>query len=223
MSFPLLQVAEAKAGEAGTKEMSMLDLLMSGGIVMAFIAVISIVAVYLIIERWMYIRKVARTSPKNIQELKSELRQGKIVEAKAFSKSIGTAWGRIFTHGMNGIGEKMPEIERRLEESASIEVTRMERGLNYLSLIAGLAPLLGFVGTIAGVLTLFHDISITPDITIATISAGLYKKMITSAAGLIIGIIAYSGYNILQARIDKFASDIEEDALEFKAALQNKE
>ena len=90
MSFPLLQIAEAKSGEGGTKEMSMLDLLMSGGIVMAFIAVISIVAVYLIIERWMYIRKVAKTSSKNIQELKSELRSGKVVEAKLFVR----AWAR---------------------------------------------------------------------------------------------------------------------------------
>jgi biopolymer transport protein ExbB len=223
MSFPLLQIAEQKAGEAGTKDMSMLDLLMSGGIVMAFIAVISIVAVYLIIERWMYIRKVSKISPQNIQELKNELRNGKVIEAKAYCKSTGSAWGRIFGHGVNGIGEKYDEIESRLEDSASIEIARMESGLNYISLIAGLAPLLGFVGTIAGVLTLFHDISITPDITIATISAGLYKKMITSAAGLIVGIIAYSGYNILQARIDKFANKVQEDAMDFKAVLQNKE
>jgi biopolymer transport protein ExbB len=101
-------------------------------------------------------------------------------------------------------------------------VSRLEKGLSYLSMIAGLAPLFGFVGTIIGVITIFFDISISSDISISIISEGLYKKMVLSAAGLVVGILAFSAYHLFQNQIDKFVSNVQEHALVLKVAMSKK-
>ena len=111
------------------------------------------------------------------------------------------------------------DLDKVLEDAANVEVARLEKGLGYLSMIAGLAPLLGFVGTIVGVITIFFDISISQDISISIISEGLYKKMITSAAGLVVGIIAFSAYHLFQHQLDGFVAKIQEHGLALKVAL----
>jgi biopolymer transport protein ExbB len=221
----LLQVALTNGSDstAPAQEISLLDLVMKGGVIMIPIAILSIIAIYLIIERFLYLRKATKINAHNMMVLKDKLKSGNVKDASAMCKSTNTAWGRIFGHGVSMVGHKMEDIEKRVEDSAAIEMSKMERNMTYLNLIAGVAPLLGFIGTIAGVIKIFYKISITADISIGNISEGLYEKMITSAAGLLVGIIAFAGYHILNTMIDRFAARIQENALSFKSTLQNVE
>lgn len=222
----LLDVKVAQGSEAASKvaqDISLFELVMKGGIIMIPIALLSVLAIYLIIERMLYINKQAKINPHNMMVLKDKLRSGNVKDAVDMCKSTNTAWGRIFAGGSSLVGHKLEDIQDRVEDSAQVEMAKMERNMTYLNLIAGVAPLLGFIGTISGVIKIFHKISITADISIGNISEGLYEKMITSAAGLIVGIIAFAGYHILNTRIDRFASKIQENALSFKSVLQNVE
>lgn len=221
----LLQVALSNGSEVTEKaqEISLLDLVAKGGIIMIPIAVLSILAIYIIIERFLYINKAAKINATNMVMLKDKLKSGNVKDASALCKSTNTAWGRIFGHGVAMVGQKMDDIESRVEDSAAIEMSKMEKNMTYLNLIAGVAPLLGFIGTISGVIKIFYKISITADISIGNISEGLYEKMITSAAGLLVGIVAFAGYHMLNTRIDRFASKVQENALTFKSTLQNVE
>ncbi len=221
----LLQVALTNGSDKPEipQELSLLDLVAKGGIIMIPIAILSVLAIYLIIERFLYIHKAAKINSHNIMLLKDKLKSGNVKDAKDLCKSTNSAWGRIFGHGVGMVGQKMDDIEKRVEDSAAIEMSKMEKNMTYLNLIAGVAPLLGFIGTISGVIKIFYKISITADISIGNISEGLYEKMITSAAGLVVGIIAFAGYHILNTKIDRFASRIQENALSFKSTLQNVE
>jgi biopolymer transport protein ExbB len=127
-----------------------------------------------------------------------------------------SAWARIFQFAT--LRNKSAEEKEKLKEAAAnVEVTRLEKRLNVLSMIASIAPLLGFIGTIAGVIIIFFDISTTTDISIGTISEGLYQKMISSATGLVVGILAYLSHHLLQNGVDKFVAQIEEFDLQLKA------
>jgi biopolymer transport protein ExbB len=222
----LLQVKVAGSSEAAAtvqQDISVLELVMKGGIIMIPIAILSVLAIYIIIERLLYISKAGKINPQNMMMLKDKLRSGNVKEAAMFCKSTNSAWGRIFANGTSLVGQPMKDIQDRVEDSAQIEMAKMERNMTYLNLIAGVAPLLGFIGTISGVIKIFHKISITADISIGNISEGLYEKMITSASGLVVGIIAFAGYHMLNTRIDRFASKIQENALSFKSTLQGVE
>jgi biopolymer transport protein ExbB len=118
------------------------------------------------------------------------------------------------------IGKPIKEIESNIETAGSMEIAKMENNLGYLGVIAGIAPMLGFIGTIVGIIKIFYDISLSDNISIGIIAGGLYQKMITSCAGLIVGVIAYTGYHYLTILIDKFTLRVEVVATEFLDILQ---
>ncbi|MFI5202907.1 MAG: MotA/TolQ/ExbB proton channel family protein [Flavobacteriales bacterium] len=207
---------------AAKEEFSLIGLLIKGGVIMIPIALLSVMAVYFIIERLLYIRNAGRINPQHMVDLKRDLKDGKLKEGIRHCKDLNTAWGNIFANGVRGVGSSMDEIQDRIDDAANVEVAKMERNLNFLSIIAGAAPLLGFIGTIIGVITIFFDIANSEDnLSISLISEGLYKKMVTSAAGLTVGIVAFAGYHLLQGRIDKFINKVDEDVVAFKATLRN--
>jgi biopolymer transport protein ExbB len=117
------------------------------------------------------------------------------------------------------IGRPIGEIESNMEKMANIEIGKMEKNMGHLGLIAGIAPTLGFIGTISGVIKIFYSISITENVSIGNISGGLYEKMISSGSGLIVGIIAFMGYNYLVGQIGKVVYQMENAALEFMDLL----
>jgi len=225
MSLLLQAVEVANSSEAtqGGKDLSLLQLVANGGVIMIPLAILSLLAVYLIIERFMYISKASKIKEQDLLLLKDKLKSGNVNDARSLCKSTPTAWGRVFGNGVNMIGQPMKDIEQRVEDTAQVELSRMEKNMTYLNLIAGLAPLLGFVGTIIGVIKIFYEIAATADISIGTISEGLYVKMVSSASGLLVGIIAFTGYHILNNKIDRFASRIQEHSLAFKSVLLNVE
>jgi len=122
--------------------------------------------------------------------------------------------------GIQRIGKPIDAIERSMENVGKLEMYKMEKNLSILSLISGIAPMFGFLGTIVGMVQLFYGISSTGEYTLSTIASGIYVKMVTSASGLIIGLMAYVGYNFLNAQIDKTANRMEVASAEFIDILQ---
>jgi biopolymer transport protein ExbB len=202
--------------------LDVIALLMKGGIVMAVLIVLSMLALIVIMERLLFFGKNMKSSDAKLQKLATLISSGKSAEAQDLCASEKNSWGRVFTYAAMGDSSNPAEIDKLMEDAANIEVGRLEKGLTYLSMIAGLAPLLGFIGTIIGVINIFFSISVSKDISIGVISEGLYQKMVSSAAGLVVGIIAFSAYHLLQNSIDGYVGKLQEQALALRMALTKK-
>jgi len=168
----------------------------------------------------MYIKKVAKIDHHLIKDVRNSLNTGNLDMAYSVADRVGNAQGNVLKEGILTIGRPISEIESNMERAANIEIGEMEKKLGQLGLIAGIAPTLGFIGTISGVIKIFYSISVTEDISIGNISGGLYEKMISSGAGLIVGILAYSAYHLFNGRIDAFALSIQKQVLEFVSIIQ---
>jgi biopolymer transport protein ExbB len=211
----LTQIALPVATHAASPDMSLLDLIFKGGYVMVPIFLLSVLGVYIFVEKFFYIRKLGKVDRKYILDLMGNVEREKIESAIQLSQHNGTSIGRIFATGLGHLGKPIREIEDSIESAANIEVARMEKNISYLGIIAGIAPMLGFVGTISGVIKIFYSISLTDNISIGIIAGGLYQKMVCSGAGLIVGILAYSFYHYLQMMIDRFSLNLQDSVFEF--------
>ncbi len=184
------------------------------------ISILFFLTLYLIIERWLFIRSNTRVDDNFIDNVKDMVMQGNIKSAESFCKNQRNSIGRIFEKAVGRIGSPIKDIEGTLETVGQIELSRLERNLGYLGIIAGIAPMLGFIGTISGIIRIFYDISLSDNISVGIIAGGLYEKMITSGAGLIVGVIAYTGYHLLNMLIEKFTLKLEINSFEFMEVLQ---
>jgi biopolymer transport protein ExbB len=205
---------------APNTEISVLGFILKGGVFLIPIAILLFYTIYVIIERYLYISKASKIDSRLMQDVGDKLHSGNIELARSIVERNNTASGNILKEGVLVIGRPIAEIESNMDRAADIEIGEMESRLGHLGLIAGIAPTLGFVGTISGVIKIFYSISVTENISIGNISGGLYEKMISSGAGLIVGIIAYSGYHILNGKIDDFALKIQKQILEFVNIIQ---
>ena len=204
-----------------TPDMSLLELLMKGGWVLLPILIISVISVYLIVDKYFEIKKYTKTEDHIVAGFKSSLQQGNITQALSQLKMGQSSYSNIFYHATLNIGRPIREIEGAIESTSQIELSKMNNNLHYLGLFAGIAPMLGFIGTIAGVIKIFYNISLADNISIGIISGGLYEKMISSGTGLIVGVVAYTGYHMLSIMIDKYMTRIEQEAFEFTNIIQN--
>ena len=202
-------------GTVATNEISVLEFILKGGLFLIPIALLLFYTFYIIIERYLYISKRAVIDPNLIRDIRDSLNSDNFDMAVSAAERNGTASGYVLREGILTIGRPIAEIESNMERAANIEVGEMEKKLGQLGLIAGIAPTLGFIGTISGVIKIFYSISQTEDISIGNISGGLYEKMISSGSGLVVGIIAYSAYHLFNGRIDSFALSIQKQVLDF--------
>jgi biopolymer transport protein ExbB len=215
-SFIFLQTpAVSTPVEAVDTHVSLVELLFKGGPIMIPIVLLSLLSVYLIVERVLYIRRAMIIPSNQMQTVKDHLRRGQTDMALATLKQHNNSFSRILRVMIKKLGRPIKEIESFVETATSIEISAMNRNMNYLGVIAGIAPMLGFVGTIYGVIGIFYAINKTGVFDMNTISGGLYQKMVTSAGGLIVGLIAYTGYHLINAMIDRFATNVEEELFEF--------
>ncbi len=212
--------ATSQAATALTKEVSVLEFILKGGVFLIPIALLLFYTLYLIFERSLYISKAAKIDSHLLNDVRNHLYNANIDMAISTAERSQTAQGAILKEGVMTVGRHINEIESNMERAANIEIGYMEKRLGQLGLIAGIAPTLGFIGTISGVIKIFYSISVTEDISIGNISGGLYEKMISSGAGLIVGIIAYSAYHLFNGRIDAFALAIQKQVLEFINIIQ---
>ncbi|HRH35633.1 MAG TPA: MotA/TolQ/ExbB proton channel family protein [Catalimonadaceae bacterium] len=223
----LLQVMDTAAAQSavtqGMEKQTVFDLILSSGgtgvTIVLILLVLSIVSVSIFIERSLTIGKGAAFDPGFLLSLKSSLNSGNTEEAKRLCQSVNTPISRMLGKGITRLGAPPQVIEATIESVGKQEILSLERNIGYLSLIAKLAPMFGFVGTIMGVIKIFYDIAMTDNLSIGVISGGLYQKMITSAAGLMVGILAFLFYYLLNMRIDKVAARMEQATLDFMDIL----
>ena len=208
----LLQVAEDK--------ISLLSLLQKGGWIMYPLYVLLVIAIFVFIERVLAIKKAGTMDPKFMFLIKDHILSGNIDAAKSMAKNADNPVAKMIEKGIMRIGKPIESVEKSMENVGKLEMYSMERNLNILSLIAGIAPMFGFLGTIVGMVQLFYGIASTGEYTLNTIAGGIYTKMITSATGLIIGLIAYVGHNYLSTQIDKAANKMETASADFLDILQ---
>ncbi|WP_353137292.1 MotA/TolQ/ExbB proton channel family protein [Pseudopedobacter sp.] len=211
---------QAMQQELPQQELSLFELLTKGGWVMIPLTLLALLGLIIFFERYLTIKKASKDESQLILQVRSSIKTGNLDSAIAICKSSNTPLGRMLQKGLLRVGRPIKEIEGAIENVGKLEVSKLEKNVGILGIIAGIAPMLGFVGTIIGVITIFHDVSVKGIIEIGTISGGLYVKMISSASGLIIGIIAYVFYNILMMMIDKVILKMETDSIEFIDLLE---
>ena len=203
-----------------TENISYLDFLLKGGIMIIPIILLLFFCFYVIIERYLSIKKVIKQDVNLVNEIKLQLKTGKIQNAVQLCNRENTATSNILRSGISIIGRPISEIESVMDRTANFEIAQMEKGLGNLGLISGIAPILGFIGTISGVIKIFHTISNTGNLNIQTISGGLYEKMISSGAGLVVGVVAYSAYHLFNMMIDNYSLKVQKQTLDIITVIQ---
>lgn len=201
-------------------EISVLEFIVKGGFFLIPIGILLLYTFYIIFERYQFIHKAAKIDANLLRDIKDNLNAGNLDGAISFAERANTSSGIILKEGILTIGRPISEIESNMDRAANIEIGQMERRLGHLGLIAGIAPTLGFIGTIGGVIKIFYSISQTEDISIGNISGGLYEKMISSGSGLIVGIIAYAAYHLFNGKIDNFSLAVQKQVLDFVNIIQ---
>jgi biopolymer transport protein ExbB len=212
--------AQAGAAVTQTEEMNILDLLSKGGVLMIPLAFLFVVAVFVFIERLMFIKKASKIEENFMNIIRDNIISGNVTAARSMAKNTNNPVARIIDKGIQRIGKPIDAIEKSMENVGKIEMYKMERNLNILSLIAGIAPMFGFLGTIFGMFQLFFRLASTGEFTIQSMADGIYTKLISSAVGLIIGLLAYIAYNYLNTQIDKTGNRMEVASAEFVDILQ---
>ncbi len=208
MSSPLNLILQVE-------EFTVLSLLEKGGYVMYPILFLFTVALFLFIERYLYIRKTSRIDENFLHNINELLLAGNIQGAITYCKNSKFPIANLLERGLGRLGSPIREIEGAIENKAKLEIYNMEKNLGSLSSIARIAPMFGFSGTVTGMIRTFHNISTSNKIEISTIASGIYEKMVTSASGLIVGIIAYVMYTLLTTMIDRSINKMEIVAMDF--------
>ncbi|HAN40092.1 MAG TPA: biopolymer transporter ExbB [Chitinophagaceae bacterium] len=220
MGILLQAVNNATAAVATTAEkISLFDLLNKGGLLMYPLYLLFVVCVFVFFERLMAIRKAGKVEPNFMNLIRDNIVTGNVTAARTLAKNTDNAVARMIDKGIQRIGKPIDAIEKSMENVGKLEMYKMERNLGVLSLIAGIAPMFGFLGTIFGMIQLFYNIN-NSGFELNTIAGGIYVKMVTSATGLIIGLMAYVMHNFLTTQVDKTANKMEASSAEFIDMLQ---
>jgi len=210
----------SQTGTAAGDNLRFGDLLVKGGVIMIPIGILAVLGLVIFFERYFTIRKASKNESNLLIQVRSSIHTGNLDSAIAICKNSNSPLGRMLQKGLLRIGRPIKDIEGAIENIGKLEVAKLEKNIGILGIIAGIAPMFGFLGTIYGVIKIFFDINQTGDMSIATISGGLYVKMVTAAAGLFVGMIAYICYHILNMMVDKVILNLETDAIEFIDLLE---
>jgi biopolymer transport protein ExbB len=218
-SSALIEQAKNVVQDA-SNSISLWGLLNQGGWIMYPLYCLLAAAIFVFFERLIAIRKASRIDDNFMLMIRDNIITGNLSAARSLSKNTDSPVARIIDKGLQRIGKPIEAIEKSMENVGRLEMYKMERNLNVLSLISGIAPMFGFLGTIVGMIQLFYNINATGNFELSVIAGGIYVKMITSATGLIIGVIAYVSYNYLSAQVDKTANKMEAASNELIDILQ---
>ncbi|GGH23244.1 MotA/TolQ/ExbB proton channel family protein [Sphingobacterium alkalisoli] len=217
LTVDTLSQVQQQSVQLATQEenLNLIQLMMKGGWIMIPILLLFFLGLVIFIERYITIRNASRSDGGLMAQVKSNVLSGKLDAAIAVCRSSNSALSRMLQKGLTRVGRPIKDIEGAIENVGKLEVSKLEKNINILGIIAGIAPMLGFVGTIFGVIQIFREVEIAGGIDIGTVSGGLYVKMIASASGLTIGILAYIGYHILNMMVERLILRMETEAVEF--------
>ena len=205
------------------EKISVMDLLFKGGFMMIPILLLFIITIYILIERILVINKESK-SPKNFtDEIIKRINNNDINGAKLICDDTNNPIARMILKGLNKIENSLKNIETSIENVGKIEIYNLEKNLSLLATISGAAPMMGFLGTVTGMIQAFISIAqeegaVSPKL----LSSGIYEAMITTATGLFVGIVAYLAYNYLVSRVEKLIHRMEYSTIEFIETLQSK-
>jgi biopolymer transport protein ExbB len=220
MNLLFLQ-ANADIVQQTEKTLSVIELLIKGGWLMIPFAILSFITIYIFVERYLTILRAAKIDGKFMPTIRDYVVNGNIEAAKALCRQTDTPVARMIEKGITRIGKPLKNIEVAIENVGKLEVYKMERGLPILATISGLAPMLGFFGTVTGMILAFFEMANAGNnVDVSLLAGGIYQAMITTAVGLAIGIPAYFGYNFLVSRVDNVINSMEAISMEFIDLLQ---
>ena len=206
--------------EATEIKLSILDLAMKGGWIMAVLAVLSVIAVYIFIERYIVVKRTTRIDNGFMERIREYMKDGKIESAKALCHGSNSPIARMIEKGLSRLGRPLSDINTTIENVGNIEVGKLEKGVTLLSMIASASPMIGFLGTVVGMIRAFYNMSMAGNnIDIELLSSGIYQAMVTTVGGLIVGILAYVFYTIIVARIQDVVNLLEAKTTEFMDVL----
>jgi len=212
--------AAAQNGQAGETTLQFWDLVLKGGWIMIPILILSILAVYIFFERYFAISKASKTDINFMNKIKDYIHDDKIESAQTLCQSIDSPVARMIDKGIQRIGRPLDDITAAIENVGKLEISKLEKGLPTLATAAGAAPMIGFLGTVMGMIRAFYDMANAgSNIDITLLSNGIYTAMVTTVAGLIVGIISYIAYNILVAKVEKVVYQLELNTTEFMDLL----
>ena len=220
----LLQIPETVAvnnvEEPANQSISLIDTAMKGGWIMIPLLLLSIVAIYIFFERLTVIRAASKYDKSFMDKIKDYIQEGKIDAALNLCRNNNTPCARMIEKGIQRLGRPMSDVSVAVENVGNLEVSKLENGLSYLATISGGAPMIGFLGTVAGMIEAFFQMSNAGNnIDVASLAGGIYTAMVTTLGGLFVGIIAYFAYNYLTTLVDKVVRDMEARSLEFMDIL----
>ena len=197
------------------------DILLKGGVILIPIALLSVLSIYIFTERFIYIKRSYTVRKGWIEKVISLTRSGQLEEAAEVALRPRQATGYVIAAALKKAEAPLEEIQETIEVESRQQISNLEFQMNYLGITASIAPMLGFLGTIFGVIKIFYSISATEDLSIGTISAGLYQKMILSACGLLVGIVAFAGYHFLNGWIDRIVIRMDRECHDFLDAMRD--
>jgi len=194
---------------------SLLSMVTKGGVMMIPLGILFVLSIYVLIERLIIISKASKKNAGLIVSLQGLIKQGNIQAARSFCIGQASPEGAMLEKGVSRIGQPVAEIREAMTEAAGVQLGNLEKNLNILNITGRIAPMFGFIGTIIGVVKIFYDIALAGTVEISIISTGLYEKMISSASGLVVGVLAFVAYHWMNSMIDKLARRMEETKMKF--------
>lgn len=202
------------------KTLSIMDLILAGGpgglLIMGILFLLSIVAVYIFVERFGAIKNANKLDKNFMNNIKDHVANSKLESAQALCQSTDTPVARMMEKGVSRIGKPLEDITTSIENQGKLEIQRLEKNLPFLATIAGGAPMIGFLGTVIGMIITFKEMANAGgQVNIGMMAEGIYTAMSTTVAGLFVGIFAYFGYNYLTARVEAVIYKMESSATEF--------
>lgn len=221
----LLQITDSATSALNTVQQAaetfnVWSLLQKGGILMYPLYILFVATIFVFFERLIAINKASKIDANFMNIIRDNIITGNVSAARNLARNTNNPVGRMIDKGLQRIGKPIDAIEKSMENVGNLETYKMERNLSVLSLVYGIAPMIGFLGTIFGMLQLFSEISSSGEFTPAHIAGGIYTKMVTSASGLIIGLLAYLAYNFLNTQIGKTINKMESASADFIDILQ---
>jgi biopolymer transport protein ExbB len=216
----ILQGGSIQVEKAGAMKLTLLDLAIKGGWVMVPIILLSFVAAYIFIERYYVIRNATRKDTNFMNRIKDYIHDGKIDAALALCRSIDSPSARMVEKGISRLGRPLQDISTAIENVGKLEISKLEKGFPTLATITGAEPMLGFLGTVIGMVQSFYAMSQAGNnIDVSMMSDGIYTALITTVAGLSVGILGYFAYNSLVVRVERVVFNLEATLTEFMDIL----
>ena len=213
-----IDTIENAASATGTERITLWEMALHGGWIMLVLALLLVLAVYIFIERYLTLK--GEEDNRFMENIREYVHKGDLEAARELSKGTETPLGRMVDKGLSRLGRPLPDIQAAIENEGQLEVARLEKRVSYVATVASLGPMIGFLGTVTGMITAFQDMAYAGNnIDISLLSTGIYEAMVTTVGGLIVGIVCYFLNNLLVSRINKVVFELEVRANEFMDLL----